>query len=167
MHKQALSLILSGTLSIGILTAGCSSNEIKNSDLTSTEITNEVENKKPTNKFNEYNILTFDEIEINNASEYEGDIWADFKCKVTNNSDKMINTISIDFGFYDEEGTLLTTIQPQEGSSIAGGKSFYIGDIYNIEEVKPKEVKIIGYSYYMDDNYYTVDLISKDAEIWH
>lgn len=162
-RNKIIGLLLSGVMMFGVV--GCS--DIKKSDLTSTEVNVQTESRKSTNKFNKYNILTFNEIEVDKKPKYEGDTWINFKCKVINNSDKIINTISVDFGFYDEEGTLVKTIQPQELNSIEERKSFYVNDIYNMEEIQPKEIKIIGYSYYIDDHYYTVDLISKDAEIWN
>lgn len=164
--KKIASLLLSGILSLSMMT-GCNSNDVDNSDSTSTEVNNQIENRKATDEFNEYNILTFGEIEVDNTPKYDGDVYTDFKCKVTNNSAKTIKTVTIDFGFYDEEGTLIEGTYPQEGSSIVEGQSFYIGSLYNTEEIQPKEIKITGYSYYIDDNYYTVDLIGKDAEVWH
>ena len=170
LNKKVLGLVLAGMLSVGMVGCG-NSNEDK---LVGTDISGQMEEYKPEekkeekapNKFDEYNILSFGSIEVDNTPEYEGDKYIDFKCRVTNNSDEMVNTVTVDFAFYDEEGTLLSTTHPQDGNSIPSGNSFYIDGLCDTEEYNVKGIKIVGYSYYIGDVYYTVDLMGQIGEVW-
>lgn len=126
----------------------------------------QMQDEKVESDFDRYNILTFGAIEINKEPDYEGDEYADFKCKVTNNSDEIINTITIHYGLYDKEGTLLNETYPQTPESIPGGSSYYSDGLYNMDEYDATDIKITGYSYYIGDNFYDIDLIGQTAEVY-
>ena len=124
------------------------------------------EEQKVESDFDKYNILTFNAIEIDSEPDYEGDEYVDFKCKVTNNSDEMISTITVNYALYDDEGTLLSETYPQIPESIPGGNSFYSDGLYNANEYDVAGIKITGYSYYIGDNYYSIDLVNQTAEVY-
>jgi hypothetical protein len=166
MNKKVIGLVLAGMLSVGMV--GCGNNE---PNLQGREVPSKMEEmpvveEESVYDFDEHNILSFGTISVDNVPDYEGDEFVDFKCKVTNNSDKMINTVTVDFAFYDEEGTLLSTTHPQDGNSIPSGNSFYIDGLYNTTEYNVKGIKIVGYSYYIGEIYYTVDLMGQIVEVW-
>lgn len=151
-------LLIAIILGLTIFT-GCSK-----TDNSSNETTKE-NTEMASNDFEEYNILSFGEIETDDSEDYEGDEYIDIKTKVTNNSNEIINTITIDFSLYDDSNTILETTHPQEGNSIEGNQSFYIDALYE-RDLNVKEVKINSYSYYIGDKYYEIDLISKTVDIY-
>ena len=122
-------------------------------------------NKTSSNNFEKYNILSFGEIEINTSEDYEDDEYIDIKTKVTNNSNEIIKTITIDFSLYEDENTILETTHPQEGGPIEGNQSFYIDALYE-RSMNVKDIKINSYSYYIGDKYYETDLISKTVNVY-
>ena len=165
LNKRIGMLILSSVLSMGML-VGCGNQEVDN-QVEEQQIQEEViEEQEVESDFDKYNILTFNAIEINSEPDYEGDVYADFKCKVTNNSDKMISTVTVNYAFYDKEGTLLGETYPQKPESIPGGNSFYSDGLYDTTEYDVAGIKITGYSYYIGDNYYSIDLMSQTAEVY-
>ena len=120
-------------------------------------------NKTSSNNFEKYNILSFGEIEINTSEDYEDDEY--IKTKVTNNSNEIIKTITIDFSLYEDENTILETTHPQESGPIKGNQSFYIYALYE-RSMNVKDIKINSYSYYIGDKYYETDLISKTVNVY-
>lgn len=122
-------------------------------------------NKTSSNNFEKYNILSFGEIEINTSEDYEDDEYIDIKTKVTNNSNEIIKTITIDFSLYEDENTILETTHPQESGPIKGNQSFYIYALYE-RSMNVKDIKINSYSYYIGDKYYETDLISKTVNVY-
>lgn len=171
LKNKMLVLLLSGSMMF--LNVGCNSNNNNNNEVPSASTNGEMEEyvepkeNKPKYDFDKYNILTFGEIEIDNTPDYEGDTYIDFKNKVTNNSSNTIHTTTIHYGLYDEEGVLVYTTYPQLGDSIPKGQSFYMDGLYDTDEYPDvKNIKIIGYSYYIGDTYYTIDLIDNSVEIY-
>lgn len=155
---------LSLAMMLGFSVVGCSSNN-NNVDLESV-IVPQVEEQENNNNFDKYNILSFGEIEIDTTKDYDGDVYNDIKFKVTNNSDKTVHTITVDIAFYDEEGVMLGATYPQEISSTPSGSSLYLDSLYDTTEYNVKEMKIVGYSYYIGENYYTVDLVGQFVEMY-
>ena len=166
INKKVLGLVLVGMLSVGVV--GCGSNEpnLQGREVPSKMEEMPIEEKEPTYNFDEYNILSFSNIEVDNTPDYDGDTYIDFKCKVTNNSDKMLSDVEVDFGYYDEEGVLLSSTHPNADASVPNGSSFYVDSSYDTKEYNVKEIKIVGYSYYIGEVYYTVDLMSQIVEVW-
>lgn len=159
--KKGIVLLIS-ILGLTIFT-GCSTTN-NNSDSNSDKIMQE-NNEEASNDFETYDILSFGEIEVDDLEDYEGDEYIDIKAKVTNNSNEIIKTITVDFAFYEDENTILETTHPQEGGSIKGNQSFYIDALYE-RSMDVKDIKINSYSYYIGDKYYEVDLISKTVDIY-
>lgn len=173
MHKKALLLVLSGMLSFTLLT-GCenqvTNKATKQTELVGTKINGEmgeiVEEEKPKYNFDEHNILTFEEIEVNNTPDYKGDKYIDFKCKVTNNSEQMIKNVDVNFSLYDKDNVLLDSKSAWDDTTIPSGNSFYVDSSFDSTEYKVNEIKIDSYSYYIGDVYYKVDLMAKSIEVW-
>ena len=150
-------------LTMSILVIGCSNNE--NNENEKVTSNNETVQTNSNGSFDTYNILDFGEIEVDDSKDYEGDKFVDIKAKVTNNSNEIIKTITIDFYFYDDENTMIHSTHPQEGSSIEANQSFYIDALYD-RYMDLDKIKINKYSYYIGDTYYTVDLLSKTADVY-
>lgn len=153
--KKGIILLIS---ILGLITfTGCSSTN-NNSDKVIQE-----NNETSSNDFEKYNILSFGEIEVDDSEDYEGDEYIDIKTKVTNNSNEIIKTVTINFSLYEDENTILETTHPQEGGPIEGNQSFYIDALYE-RSMNVKDIKINSYDYYIGDTYYEVDLISKTVD---
>lgn len=152
------------TIMLGLGVIGCS-NTVVEDGLSSATVEGSVV-EEPKNNFDDYNILTIGEIEIDNTPEYSGDTYVDLKCKVTNNSDKMLSSATISFALYDEEGVLLDTRVGGVYESIPANSSFYVETIYDQSEFDAKEIKIISYDYNIGEAWYQIDLQGKVAEVW-
>lgn len=140
--------------------AGCQNNN-SNSN-TAQNATEESNNIKT--EFDQYNVLSFSDVEIDKTPRYEGDTDYYFKVKVTNNSNDPVRTITPVFYAYDKEGTMLVSFEGQELGSVEGNKSLYIeGCVEKDENID--NVKINTYSYYINKTYYNVDLISEVVDI--
>lgn len=140
--------------------AGCQNNN-SNSDTAqnTTEESNDIKAE-----FDQYNVLSFSEVEIDKTPKYEGDTDYYLKVKVTNNSNEPVRTITPTFYAYDKEGTMLVSVEGQEIGSVEGNKSLYIeGCVAKDENID--NVKINTYSYDIDKTYYSVDLISEVVDI--
>lgn len=164
MYKKVIGLVLVGMMSLSVV--GCGNKVVNETVEPQTEdIIIEV---KEESNFDKYNILTFGTTDIDDGIKYSGDTYVDFKTRVTNESDKMINTVTVDFAYYDENGVQLGTTHPQIGDSIPGGVGFYVDSLYDSEEYPNlKGIKVIGYSYYDSEGmYYTVDLVGQVANVW-
>ncbi len=160
MLKRVVIFLL--VFAMGTVVIGCSNNKSNENEQTNS---NNETTQTTSNEFDTYNILTFGEIEVDDSADYEGDEFIDIKAKVTNNSDEIIKTITVDFYFYDDENTIIDSTHPQEGSSIEANQSFYIDALYD-RDMNVDNIKINTYSYYIGDTYYTVDLLSKTAEVY-
>lgn len=148
----------------GLGVVGCG-NEVVENELSSVTIEENII-EEPKNNFDDYNILTIGELEIDNTPEYSGDTYVDLKCKVTNNSDKMLSSATVTFALYDEDGVLLETRSGGVYESIPANSSFYVDSIYDQAEINVKEIKIISYDYNIGEAWYQIDLQSKVAEVW-
>lgn len=157
---------LSLAMMLGFGVVGCGNMvELESTEVPQVEVEEE-EEVQENNNFDKYNILSFGKIEIDTTKDYDGDVYNDIKFKVTNNSDKTVHTITVDVAFYDEEGVMLGVTYPQEISSTPSGSSLYLASLYDTTEYNVKEMKIVGYSYYIGENYYTVDLVGQFVEIY-
>lgn len=156
LNKKVLGLVLAGMLSVGMV--GCGNNE--------TEIQESQVKQEENSEFNEYNILSFSEIEVDEKPIFDDSTYIHFNCDVTNNSDKTIKTVTVYFSFYDENGNILSSTYPQDPNSILSNQSFNITGLYDSVEYDVKEIKVTGYSYYIGDNYYQVDLVGEVVEVW-
>ena len=160
--NKIVGLSLAMMLGFGIV--GCGNVENTN-DLPNAEV-EKPKVEEPKNVFDKYNILTFEEIEIDNTVEYSGDTFNDIKCKVTNNSNEMMYDVNVIFGLYDKEGVLLDTRSGFINESIQSNSSFYVDTSYDTTEYDVAEVKIISYDYSIDNNYYVVDLQRNVVEFY-
>lgn len=156
LNKKVLGLVLVGMLSVGMV--GCGNNEI--------EMQEPQVQQEENSEFNEYNILSFSEIEVDEKPVFDDSTYINFNCDVTNNSDKIIKTVTVYFSFYDENGNILSSTYPQDPNSILSNQSFNITGLYDSAKYDVKEIKVTGYSYYIGDNYYQVDLVGEVVEVW-
>lgn len=160
--RKILYLFLVSLVSISLL-AGCQSNS--NSSDTNNTTKKSSNNESSNNEFKEYNVLSFSELKLDKKSKYDGDNYYSLKVKVTNNSNKIVRDIKPTFFVYDKNGDMIVSAEGEEIGSLESNKSL------NIEATVEKDkdmdnIKINNYSYSIGKNYYTVDLISKYAEVY-
>lgn len=167
--RSMLYLFLVSFLSLTLL-VGCESSskpedtqEKTNDNTIETEDNNN--NDSSNSAFEEYNILSFSNLELNKEPKYEGDDYYHLKTKVTNNSNKTVRTITVSFFVYDKNGDMIVSQQGQEMGSLEDKKSLNIEEMVN-KDKDMDNIKINHYSYYIGSKYYSVDLISKYAEVY-
>lgn len=163
--RKILYLFLVSLISISLL-AGCQSNQ-SNSNSSDTNNTTEKSsnNESSNNEFKEYNVLSFSELKLDKRSKYDGDDSYYLKVKVTNNSNKTVRIITPSFFVYDKNGDMIVSQEGQEMGSLEGNKSLNIETTVN-KDKNMDNVKINNYSYNIGSKHYTVDLISKYAEVF-
>lgn len=82
-----------------------------------------------------------------------------YEMTVQNNTDEVINTISLNVIYLDANGNISGYTYPQEGSNVAPGQSITIAGIG--ETGKYAYVSLDGYSYYTDDGEYVSGYFSE------
>lgn len=167
--RKILYLFLVSFISISLL-VGCQNNQSSsNSEDTQEKTSNTTEgnsnNASSNNEFKEYDILSFSEIKLDKNPTYDGDDFYRLKVKVTNNSNETIRSISPNFFAYDKNGDMIVSVEGQELGSIESNKSLNIEAIID-KDTNINSVKINNYSYDIGDKYYTVDVVSKYAEVY-
>ena len=156
---------LSLAMMLGFGVVGCGNMvELESTEVPQVEVEEEVQEN---NNFDKYNILSFENVEVDTTIEYSGDTFNDIKFKATNNSDKTIHSIFVDVALYDEEGVMLGVQCATEINSIQSGNSFYLETLYDTTEYENvAEVKIVSYQYNIEENYYEIDLVGQFAEVF-
>lgn len=96
----------------------------------------------------EEDLIALENIEVDEEVHEE---YKYFKAKVKNKSGEDIKILTLDFVFLDENGNIVGSTHPQEGTKIRNNQSIIMEGIANIE--KAKYVYLDSYSYYVDDEY--------------
>ena len=147
--NKIIALILSICMSISLV--GCSNNKVEENKVEENKVKveeNKVEenkneiviNNQNQEKFKEYDILTYEILETNAKDGY-----LKMKIKITNNSDKPINTYSLSFNVYDSEGTKVEETSSYDETVLLGGKSSMY-ELY-IEGLVADEIQLTDYYY--------------------
>ena len=158
IYKRILYLFLVSIILMS-LTACESNNSSSDNSSNNNESTSSESNSNTQSEYDQYNLLSFGEIEIDKN---RGNGYYYFKVKITNNSDKAIRVISPEMSIYDKNNTLIDSTYPQQQGSIEPKQSFYLEGM--CEENKDiDKVKINKYSYYIGNTFYDVDTLSKVA----
>ena len=156
IYKRILYLFLVSIILMS-LTACESNNSSSDNSSNNNESTSSESNSHTQSEYDQYNLLSFGEIEIDKN---RGNGYYYFKVKITNNSDKAIRVISPEMSIYDKNNTLIDSTYPQQQGSIEPKQSFYLEGM--CEENKDiDKVKINKYSYYIGNTFYDVDTLSK------
>lgn len=166
--RKMLYLFLVSIFSL-LLVVGCESSSTSSDTQEKAESTTEESSENDTSssnsEFEEYNILSFSDLKLDKNPKYEGDDSYYLKVKVTNNSNKAVRVITPVFFVYDKNGDMIVSAEGQEIGSLESKKSLNIEAMVN-KDSNMDNIKINHYSYYVGEKYYTVDLISKYAEVY-
>ena len=140
--KRGIILLIT-VLGLTILT-GCNSSDTSKENNSNKQ--QEVSSNYSNDNFDKLNIVS-SEIEKEDRESYDEEIITTFK--VTNNGYLQIKYLSLDFAYYDSEGTCISTEGRFHDAVIQPGKSAFIDTYSDVEGEKDlvAEVKITGYDY--------------------
>lgn len=163
MKKGLLLLITVLVLSSSV---GCSSTSKQaDSDNSNTSTEETVTTGTGDKDFDKLNIISVEKEKEDRDSYVE----VITKFKITNNGDKPIKYIDVDFAYYDKDGNCISTDSRYHDVVIQPGKSAFVETYSDVEGNKDSvsDVKVVKYSYQLPDTgdkQTSINLETKEVE---
>lgn len=163
MKKGLLLLITILVLSISV---GCSTTS-KQADSDSNTSTEETAKTGTGDKdFDKLNIISVEK-EKEDRDSYDEEVITKFK--ITNNGDKPIKYMDVDFAYYDKEGNCISTDSRYHDVVIQPGKSAFVETFSEVKGNKDSvaDVKAVKYNYQLPDTgdkQTSINLETKEVE---